>query len=67
MLPRVQVFHENLEQAMAPLAGENAVVAAALCNGSMAKYQASEGSQQVDHAASDPKAPLPGGDRGFRN
>jgi hypothetical protein len=34
--PRIQVFHEYLEQAMASLASENAVVATALHNGSMA-------------------------------
>jgi len=34
--PCVQVFHEDLEQAMAPLASENAVVATALHNGGMA-------------------------------
>jgi hypothetical protein len=50
--PRIQVFHEYLEQAMAALANENTVVAAALHNGGMACQRTDEFSQQLHHSAS---------------
>jgi hypothetical protein len=50
--PCIQVFHEYLEQAMASLASENAVVATALHNGGMALQPTSQFSQQPHLAAS---------------
>src|SRR4051812_47997225 len=48
----IQVFHKYLEKAMATLASENAVLAAALHKGGMTHQQTSEFSQQLHHSDS---------------